>query len=252
MKTLCIIPSKGRPEELAKYTLEWIVDSGVAYVVVVEPKEAKLYEPLGCPLMVLPKNDRGLGYSLGHAREFAFERGYEAIWKIDDDIKKFRKRYQHVHKDPLKAHEQRVETFLELYRLVGHIMYTKPRVGAIGFPYDGQMFGDRPYELNKKLQTSYVIRTKLYNPRPDISTQEDYHTSIQVLKAGYKLIRLSHYGIALGIEVGKGAGGLQSFDRKKLAEAEMKLLKKEYPGLAFKYKSGTNWGYEVDFKRSRM
>lgn len=37
-----------------------------------------------------------------------------------------------------------------------------------------------------------------------------------------------------------------------MAEAEMKLLKAEYPGLAFKYKSGTNWGYEVDFKRSRI
>lgn len=259
MKILTIVPSKQRVEEFERYTWRWLQHIESDYVIMLEESDVSDYcSKLGIPkenIISLSQSNQGLGYSLMCASIYAKDSGYEAIFKIDDDVNKFRKRKQPEPESEEEGTKQRVENFKYALKLVDQILSENKQVGAVGFPYDNQMYETSDFSVNKKLQTCYAVRLDLYNPIPEISSQEDYYAYINVRKAGYKTVRLDNLGISLGIDVGQGDGGLQSKDlmaRQESAKKEVQLLQKMFPGLAVKKKEGTAWGYEIDFRRSKL
>lgn len=256
-KILFIIPSKQRAEVFAKYTFRWLKNSGVDYVVMLEKPDVEAYKAIGLDgehIITMLKLNQGLGYSLQTGKEYAEHMGYDAIFKLDDDIIWFSLRGVHMKKDPEERTQQFTDSFKYALKLTQQILDKKPKVGAVCFPYRNQMYEKKDYELNKKLQTAYAVRLNVYKPIPQISSQEDYYAYITVRKAGYSTVRLSNIGIDLGIEVGQGEGGLQSevFNRQEMAGKEVRLIQSMFSGIAIKKKPGTSWGYEIDFKRTKL
>ena len=94
MKILICIPSKGRPYDLK--TTEWLAKCNLPancdVKVFVEPQEKRHYSltlPKKDWLFTLPDNDRGKGYSMTMATQYAKENGYDLQFFMDDDINGF-------------------------------------------------------------------------------------------------------------------------------------------------------------------
>lgn len=252
MRILKFVPSKNRAEIFKKHTASWL-NPDEDTKLFIEPQDREQYSFVPEEnIVVLPENDKGLGYSLYNVKQYAVEHGYDAIWKIDDDIGKFRKRKQKQPENPAERILQKQSNFDEIEKVATQILRNKKQVGAIGFPYDNEMYEAKDYSINQKLQTSYIVRTELFDPRPEISTQEDYWAYIHVRMQGYAVVRFGNYGISLGVEVGGGTGGLQDFDRKQLITGEMEYIRNIYPNIVFKAKPNSKWGYEVDFVKSKL
>lgn len=256
MKILIFVPSKNRVEIFEKYTFRWLKEL-MDYKVFLEPQDVEAYKTLGLDdenIVVLPENNQGLGYSLSKVKQYAEDNSYDAVWKIDDDIKSFiRKGTKETGLSEEERTYARADAFRDALRVVEDVLSKKPQVGAIGFPYSFQQWQtEKNIDLDKKLQTSYIVRTNLFSPKPEISTQEDYYAYIRVRMAGYHSARINVFGLDLGVEVGGGTGGLQDFDRATMSETEKELIKQEFPNIVFKKKADRAWGWEVDFKKSNL
>lgn len=88
------IPSKGR----AGYSLtaRALAADGVPFKVVVEPQEEDAYaEVVGREnLLLLPQSGRGLIFARNWIKDHACESGAERHWQLDDNIKRFYRRYR--------------------------------------------------------------------------------------------------------------------------------------------------------------
>lgn len=232
MKTLLAIPSKNRIEVFAKNAYPWVKNLIKANIVVfVEPQDAKKYIDAfpDMPIYVLLENDKGLGYAKRMIQKYAEENGYDIIFKIDDDTKGFSD-FRKVLKgeDSSMFIEKKIADFQGEFE-------KHPNLGAIALPYSFHMFDEkRKFQLAKKVQSTYFVRTKLFTTPYDFSTFEDFSVGLYCLTQGYKIIKACHVGQVVGVPVGKGNGGCNDFDRKAQALKEMEWLRKIYPPLGFK------------------
>lgn len=246
MKILFAIPSKNRVEILKKYTYQWLRLMDFDWKIFVEPQDMEKYAEFD-NLISLPENNQGLGYAKKFIKQYATENGYDLIFKIDDDIKcftDFRKRTTPEHTAIL------LEDFIEdevMFEFSKHEI-----LGAIAFPYSFHMFEKSQWKPAKKLQTCYITRTEFFtNDKYDFTVFEDFAVGLDILVHGSKIMKYGLIGQELGVEVGKGTGGLQDFSRKILAEKDAEQLRKMYPPINFK-KVDKPWEIEPDMRSIKL
>jgi len=237
MKILCVIPSKGRFGSIAKKTLSWMPQAnGFDWKVFVEPKEALLYKKAfeasgfsASHLVVLPDNDRRLGYSLYHCKKYAIAYGYDLVLKLDDDVSGL-----------IDARAKKIysaDVLEKMVKTVSESMVNEPKLGAVGidlikgYYYVKNNPVDYLYK-NAPVYGLYIIRPEIWDKTPECTTEEDCITTLSLFRAGYYTYT---YNAAMQVAIYTNAGGEQSFDRVKEREALIPILKKKYPDLEFKY-----------------
>ena len=227
MKCLVCIPSKGRPGNIKKNIEPFMQRLGLEYKIFVEPQDLDQYQ--FNHVIALDANDKGLGYATSFAKDYAEENGYDLIFKIDDDTKAIGE----IEKDwpkVIKAFEIK-------------------KVGAIAFPYSFEWYAksDKLFtRANKRIQTCYIIRTKLWRPTEAVSTFEDFYEFLLLRMDNYDTLFCSKHLIDCA-PVGGGAGGLQSFDRSSMALKEINIFKSIDPTIQVIKKPEKPWKYEPKF-----
>lgn len=253
MKILIAIPSKDRTDILGKNAWEWAKLLPFDVALFVEPQEYQKYSlRFGSHsgnthqhIVPLQDSNRGLGYAKQCIQAYALKNGYEIVFKIDDDVAGFSDfRNRHNSAETASFIEARIRQYQILFR-------TKPRLGVIGFPYEFQMFERKGMVPTKRVQTAYICRTDLLCPDPEISVFEDFAVGINALVKGSAVIVDTSVGIQLGVGVGKGTGGHQSFNRLERAKKEVDMLRRIYPPLQFK-EVEKDWGLEPDLRSIKL
>lgn len=247
MKLLIAIPSKNRIETLKKYTWAWARDLNHTKKIFVEPQDLNKYLEI-CfrdDIVVLDKDNQGLGYAKQFIQNYAKKNGYNLVFKLDDDLRgmtEFRTRIS------LPKVVEKVDRFLDFCE---ENFQKSENLGAIALPYSFQMFEERVWLPAKKVQSSYVVRTDLLCTPYNFSVFEDFAVGINCLVNNYKLFKYGLMGQDLGVKVGGGTGGHQDFDREKLALEDAELLRKLYPPITFK-KVDKPWKIEPDMRSVKL
>lgn len=247
-KILIAIPSKDRVATLEKYTYDWIkFIHGADWYVFIEPQDRIKYGELlhGEDMVVMDKDNQGLGYAKKFIKDYAVRMGYDFVFKIDDDI-----RGMTNYRTTLKR-EQCAKFFTSQLDVLMRAFTDFPILKAITFPYRGEMFDRIPWQVTKRIQTCYIMRTSAMHADPDISVFEDFAQGIDILTKGGVIQRYGLMGIDCGVKVGGGTGGHQSFDRKEKALKEAPLLQKIYPPLQFRDVE-KSWAIEPDIRSIKI
>jgi hypothetical protein len=228
MRCLVIIPSKARPDNIKNYTIPFVKRLGLDYRIFVEPQDEQNYSSFK-NVIILPDNNKGLGYSTIYAKKYAVNNGYDLIFKIDDDVK------------AIGTIEKDIDKIMAAFKI--------EKVGAIVFPYDFEFYAKTEKiftRINKRIQTCYIIRTHIYEPREEISTFEDFYEYLLLRQKGYDSLYCSKHLIQCS-PVGQGKGGLQVFDRSEMALKEIHIFKSIDPTIKVIQKPDKPWKYEPKF-----
>ena len=228
MRCLVIIPSKARPNNIKKYTIPFVKRLGLDYRIFVEPQDEQNYSEFQ-NVIILPANDKGLGYSTMCAKKYAVNNGYDLVFKIDDDVKSIGEIEKDIHK------------ILASFKI--------SKVGAVVFPYDFEFYAKTEKlftRVNKRIQTCYIIRTSIYKPSDEISTFEDFYEYLLLRQKGYDTLYCSKHLIKCS-PVGQGKGGLQVFDRSEMALKEIQIFKSIDSSIEVIEKPDKPWKYEPKF-----
>lgn len=210
----------------------------IPYIVAVEPQEYDLYCEYidASKVLRLGGNGLGLGYSLSQLKSYAQEKGFEYIFKIDDDIRAFRVKSA--------AREHAVKNFDSVLGYIKELL----AIGfeGVGFGY-GNMLQVRKLvkSVNPVFKTCYFLKLEYWKPSPKISTFEDFWATKNYREMGAKVALCSLAGFETldsGKNTGVTKGGLQDFDRKLLAKQELKEFAKK--GVGYRIKPDTPWYYE--------
>lgn len=240
MKILLAVPSKKRADVLAKNTLTWLKLVGEDYAIFVEPDEIIDYTKVGADRLVdIKAKDKGMAYVKNFIAEYAKAGGYDLVFKLDDDIRGF------THwREKLKTPEEVASRVRYIIGEAGRQFNKYDRVKAIAFPYSFQMFNKFEWAKTSRIQTAYIVRTDSIHPSPEVSVFEDFYTGIKIILTGGMILKYGESGIDMGVGVGKGKGGHQSFDRDAQALKEIEVIKRLYPPLKVKRVTGKNWSVE--------
>lgn len=212
------IPSRRRP---ATATTPRIAESErIPYSLVVEPQEAAEYRsrfPAPQPIMVLPENDRGLGYSrqriLEHCRTDKLHRT-EWHWQIDDDCAGFR--------GPGRPARMR-----EALRAVESAVRDSPdrdRIAMAGFRLNVW----KPGRKYNQVAWAMLIRTTTGLDYATDGMRQDADFCLQHLAAGWKTLVVTDYAWRAPYE-GENAGGSQDFYLAGKQLEAAKWLKSRWP-----------------------
>ena len=234
MKLVAVVCSKNRVKELSTSALPFVKSLGVDYFIVVEPQEKEAYLKVVelDKLIVLEKSNQGLGYALKSAKEEVLKRGYDAIFKIDDDVRGL----LNIDGVSIKKDLPKICQALEKF----------PTAAAVCFPYDFEWYAAENKlfsRINKRIQTCYIIKVKhaFYDKR--VSTFEDFWQFLNIRNHNLDTLYCHKYLIHCK-PVGKAKGGLQDFDRSKLALKEINLFKQIDPSVQVIEKPDKPWRYE--------
>ena len=200
---------------------------GLDYKVFVEPQEANQYKYSN--VVLLGGNNKGLGYATSFAREYAETNGYDLYFRIDDDVK------------GIGEIENDIDKILKVFEI--------DKVGAVVFPYSFEWYAKTSKlftRLNKRTQTCYIIRTKLFRPDQRVSTFDDFYQYLLLRKDNYDTLYCSRHLIDCA-PVGGGTGGLQSFDRSRMALNEINIFKSIDSTIKVVSKPDKPWKYEPKF-----
>lgn len=241
MKLLFAIPSKNRVEILKDNALAWVPAVGTDWKVFVEPQDYEKYAPLVTEpnLVPLPKNNQGLGYAKQTIKAYAERHGYTHIFKLDDDIRGFTNYRKKL--DPVDTAQWVAEFLLDIEKAFEEY----PQVKAVAFPYSFEMYEKKQWEVTKRVQTAYVVATESLYVNPAVSVFEDFAVGLHILVNGGLVVKYGLAGINMGVKVGGGTGGHQSYDRYAQAVSELDELRKLYPPLNFR-KVPKPWKIEPD------
>lgn len=242
------VPSKRRGEIFRKNTWEWLQHVNCDWGVFLEgedyispeyafiPKEKRFF---------LVDSNRGLGYSKTMIRQHADAKEYEFVFKVDDDIRgwtNFRKSLKG--EEAAKQFEKNLEACLATFDI-------SRDVAVISFPYSFQMFEQFDWKPVKRVQTAYITRREFFHVNSNISVCEDFATGLYAITKNKWVLQYGMSGMQLGVEVGGGEGGLQSFDRSERMLKEIDLLREIYPPLKFR-KVDKSWKYEPDLRSVKI
>lgn len=248
MKLLVAVPSKGRAKTICKHAMRWLPRTGFQVRVFVEPQELKAYQEAlehgdylnrthtpDNTLVNIEQNDKGLGYAMGYIKRYAQDNGFDLVFKMDDDTKRFAWRGKN------KPDEQMVVDFAEGVGTCRKTFGQFPDVAAIGFPYRNELHDPKVWtHLNARLQSCYIIKPEYI--QDSFTTFEDFAQYIYIRSKNKATLRYGLMGIDAA-KVGKNKGGCQDFDRKELAKQEAEKLRLIYPALEFK-PVDKPWGIE--------
>lgn len=240
MKLLIAVPSKNRVEILKQNALKWLPTCGYDWAVFVEPQDFEAYKDIVPKnILTLAENSRGLGYAKAFIKQYAKANGYTHIFKVDDDVRGFTKWRQNL------SDEAHSLWFREFMQEITNSLQLHPVVKAVCFPYRFEMYEKRKWHLAKRIQTAYIVETESLYVDPAISVFEDFATGLKIVVDGNAIMRYGLAGIKMGVKVGGGTGGHQSFDRYEQAMKEIEPLRKLYPALSFR-KVDKPWKIEPD------
>ncbi len=239
MKILIAIPSKRRADVLEKNALKWVQHTGLDFQIFIEQDDFSEYEKISKNLIILPEYKRGLGYAKTIIKEYAEKNNYDLIIKIDDDVSGWTD-----YRRQLKG-EEAGKRFRQTIRECEIAFEKYPDIAVIAFPYSFQMFEKRSFERTKRVQTAYIARTAYFHVDTRISVFEDFAVGINAITKNKLVMLYGMSGIVMGIPVGGGTGGHQSYDRAIQAEKEIEVLREIYPPLSFR-KVEKPWIYEPD------
>jgi hypothetical protein len=231
MKCLVFIPSKGRTENITKFVLPFMSRLKLDYKIFVEPQDASRYKFSN--VEVIGENDKGLGYSTLCAKAYATANGYDLMFRVDDDVK------------GIGAIENDISKILAAFKF--------EKVGAVVFPYSFEFYSKSEKlftRVNKRSQTCYIIRTSLFRPSEKVSTFDDFYQYLLLRTDGYDTLLCSRHLIECA-PVGKGAGGLQSFNREELAKKEIAIFRAIDPSIEVITKLDKPWKYEPKFTHKK-
>jgi len=227
VKCLVLIPSKGRPSNVERFVMPFMKRLGLDYRIFVEPQDIAAYS---FPNVVcIGENNKGLGYSTSFAKQYAKDKGYDLMFKVDDDVR------------GIGEIEKDIDKLLDVFQ--------NHKVGAVCFPYSFEFYAKTKKlftRKNKRIQTCYIIRTSVFNPSEQVSTFEDFYQFLLLRKAGYDTLYCSRHLIECS-PVGGGAGGLQSFDRSAMALKEINIFKSIDSSIGTVSKPDKPWKYEPKF-----
>lgn len=246
-KILIAIPSKKRADVLKKNALSWIPFTGLNFVVFIEKEDFIAYQEFvdQSNLIILPESMKGLGYSKSIIKQYAEKNGYDIIVKIDDDVSgwtDFRSR--------LRGQEAS-DRFKVIMQEVIHLFEENPEVVVVSFPYAFQMFEPRQFKKDKRVQTAYICRTEYFHADPRISAFEDFAVGLNAIVQGKLVVKYGMSGIVMGVKVGGGEGGHQSYNREVQALSEIDVLREIYPPLRFRAVKKI-WKYEPDLRSVKV
>lgn len=227
MKCLVCIPSKARPNNIKKYVEPFMQRLGLDYRIFVEPQDAQKYNFEN--VVLLDANDKGLGYATSFAKNYAEENGYDLYFRIDDDVK------------GIGEIEKDIDKILKAFDI--------PKLGAVVFPYSFEWYAKTLKlftRVNKRTQTCYIIRTKLFRPNERVSTFDDFYQYLLLRNDNYDTLYCSKHLIDCA-PVGGGTGGLQVFDRSEMALNEINIFKSIDPTIKVINKPDKPWKYEPKF-----
>ena len=262
MKLLIAVPSKGRAKEFEKDTYSWLQYTRFDWNVFIEPGEYDDYiKVVRHPkfLVTIPENNRGLGYCKTQIKKYAEERGYDLVFKVDDDVLSWRDPMNRGlgHNAPKTTKEYKCKYLFDvLIKDSLKLFKAYPECGGVSIMYGQDMktfSGETWIGINNRLQTNYIVLIKLLAP-PGSSLNivfEDFNTYLNLRKRGYYTVRYGLTGADVR-PVGINEGGWQSFDRGKLAERAKDFLSKIYKGLVWKRVEGKKWQWEPDFRKTNF
>ena len=171
------IPSRGRYE--SGFTMKFLKQEGVPFILVVEPQEKDIYEKLyggaGVEVLTLPENDRGLIYARNWIKQYSTKRGDARHWQIDDNIRGVQRLYKGKRLPCDSGPAFRcIEDFSDRYE----------NVGLSGMNY--VMFGVGvmpPFYLNVHVYSCTLVNNEIpYSFRQPAN--EDVDMCLQVLSSG--------------------------------------------------------------------
>lgn len=238
MKILIAIPSKDRVDIFKRNAWQWLIYTGLEYKVFIEPQDQEKYKGL-VDIVIMDKNNQGLGYAKQCIKQYAQQNGYDFIFKVDDDVRGFTNYRKKL--PPQEAGQWLAQVIEDIKQAFEQY----PEIKAVGFPYSFEMYEKKHWEVTKRLQTAYIVRTQDFHVNPGISVFEDFAAALSIIAGGGIVMRYGLAGIDMGVKVGGGTGGHQSFDRFEQAKKELDLLRKIYPPLNFR-KVDKPWKIEPD------
>lgn len=248
-KMLIIMPSKQRAYNLktTKWLLKCELPEGVDFKCICEPQEKIHYKAsLGLKnLIVMDKNDMGLGYALHYGHKYAKENGYDLCFHIDDDVSGF------IDKRVKSCY--RVEVFENIVKDLKDEFENNPKLGLVRF------ISSRAFYFYKNLDKKFIIKNQLawgcyitrVTPeyyRSEISNYSDTAAQLFFWRDGFYTLTYGKAGI--NVDVYSNTGGCQSRDRKIDAINAINELKKDFPNVCMK-EANNSVGYDIDVEQYR-
>jgi hypothetical protein len=228
MKLLLAIPSYNRPYEIEKRTGFWLKKLQYSHwKVFVEPDQAVYYaQTIPKAHLVVTGNNIGLVGQLRMIARYAIRKGYDLVWKIDDDMmfkRKGIKKHQ-IH----EVVEQTIPDLTERFSQdadLGVINIAMPR----DYMYK-QVYNDSPKFYTKKkwmVKCSYVVRPEDMDYTDGNYTFDDVEIGLIDME---KRKKIEFYaGCYNDNLIRENQGGLQSFDRDEKARQSLAALVKRFP-----------------------
>ncbi len=249
-KLLIAIPSKNRIATLLKYTYSWVKYTQAGELkIFVEPQDYDEYVQYipADNLIVIPENNKGLGYVKEQILFYAKQTGSEYIFKLDDDIRCFMD-FRHSFKDS----KEKITFFDRMVKELVSVLEDNDKLKCICFPYSFELYEKKKWEKTKRVATAYLIKTFSMHADRRISVFEDFAAGLHIWANNGSVLKYGLTGIDLGVDVGKGTGGHQSYDRKPQAYKEIDALREIYPPLKFKKVTGKSWDIEPDLRSVKL
>lgn len=259
-KLLIAVPSKNRSSYIFKDSYDFIRHSKYIYKIFVEPQDFRDYsETIPVEnLIKIPFNDKGLYFVKHFIFEYAVKHNYEYVFNLDDDLVNVR--------DPelrSKGYQGRVDREDRVKRIFDKMIEESVEVldkvselGAVAIKYGNELHtydGSSWVGINRRLNSNYIIRSKFFVfPKPDpdyFGLYFDFFSFFNLLKLGYHTVQYGKTGLDIR-PVGVNAGGLQSYDRGKIANKDKEYLEKFFPFVVWKEVKNKEWKYEPDFRKT--
>ncbi len=196
------IPSKNRVEN--SKTIEHMEALGKQCTVVVESEDYEAYSAKypNQNFLVLPLSNMGISFVRNFILQAARLSGYEWFWMIDDDIQNFfvREGTKMVKQD-FNVLDKAEEIFMAL-----------PDVAQASLEYQQLAWSaTSEYRLNTYNDVCVCINTKLtsgLNYREYVSLKEDRDFTMQIIKSGKQVCRVTRYAFGAP-KNGSNKGGLK-------------------------------------------
>lgn len=213
------IPSKGRPECKTARLLE-----GLSFSIVVEPQDLEAYLESGYNPLVLPYNNRGIGYCRQWIKHVSTTLGYKYHWQLDDDINSFLlrlpgHRVQHVSAETALGHvEQHVNQYFN--------------IGQAGLNQNSWPPGKDKIKINNLPVQAVLNNNACQASYRDRQPIEDLDYTLQVLKEGWCTLMFDWLRTSCPV-IGSNAGGLsETYKSQKKIFNSMQAIVKDFPTMS--------------------
>ena len=241
---LIAIPSRARFDRIRAYTAGWLLPSDFRWKVFVEPHEAPLYARavLRSHVVVIPKSNQGMHLVMNCIGEYARQKGYEYIMKIDDDCRGFC-----IYPDKGSSAANLAQIFdwclpsFAADSKLGGIRFIQKRFWLYR-KKETKLYSHR----NKPLWGISLYRASAWPVLPDaVNHFDDTIHSLLMWRDGWDTLTCCRAGV--DVLQNSGKGGHRSFDRNKMAtESIQYVIDHLFPRCGFKKNTNPEIGVDID------